>query len=136
MRKSPLLFPSLTAIAEAAIKHRLPAINLFVPFFAEAGGLFAYGPDFHDLFRSAAGYVDRILKGAKPADLPVQRPTKFEFIINLKTAKALILQISQSLLLRAVTRCSLNTEHESPTSLQSSACRRCTGCRNTRRLAA
>ena len=98
---SPLLFPSLTAIAEAAVKHRLPAVNLFVPFFAEAGGLLAYGPDFHDLFRSAAGYVDRILKGAKPADLPVQRPTKFEFIINLKTARALNLKISQSLLLRA-----------------------------------
>jgi len=98
---SPLLFPNLTAIAENAVKHRLPAINLFVPFFAEAGGLLAYGPDFLDLFRSAAGYVDRILKGAKPADLPVQRPTKFEFIVNLKTAKALSLQISQSLLLRA-----------------------------------
>ena len=90
---SPLIFTSLRPIAEAAIKHRLPAINLFVPFFAEAGGLLAYGPDFRDLFRSAAGYVDRILKGAKPADLPVQRPTKFEFIINLKTAKALGLTI-------------------------------------------
>lgn len=98
---SPLLFPSLTAIAEAAVKHRLPTINLFVPFFAEAGGLLAYGPDFHDLFRSAAGYVDRILKGARPADLPVQRPTTFEFIINLKTAKALSVRIPQSLLLRA-----------------------------------
>ena len=98
---SPLLFPSLTVIAEAAVKHRLPTINLFVPFFAEAGGLLAYGPDFHDLFRSAAGYVDRILKGAKPGDLPVQRPTKFEFIVNLKTANALSLQIPQSLLLRA-----------------------------------
>ena len=71
---SPLLFTSLPPVAEAAIKHRLPAINLFVPFFAEAGGLLAYGPVFRDLFRSAAGYVDRILKGAKPADLPVQRP--------------------------------------------------------------
>jgi putative tryptophan/tyrosine transport system substrate-binding protein len=98
---SPLLFSSLTAIADAAVKHRLPTINLFVPFFAEAGGLLAYGPDFHDLFRSAAGYVDRILKGVKPADLPVQRPTRFEFIVNLKTAKALSLQIPQSLLLRA-----------------------------------
>jgi putative ABC transport system substrate-binding protein len=98
---SPLLFPSLTVIAEAAVKHRLPSINLFVPFFAEAGGLFAYGPDFHDLFRGAAGYVDKIFQGAKPADLPVQRPTRFEFVINLKTAKALSLQIPQSLLLRA-----------------------------------
>ena len=98
---SPLLFTNLPPIAEAAVKHRLPAINLFVPFFAEAGGLLAYGPDFRDLFRSAAGYVDRILKGARPADLPVQRPTRFEFIINLKTANALSLQIPQSLLLRA-----------------------------------
>ena len=98
---SPLLFTSLPLVAEAAVKHRLPAINLFVPFFAEAGGLLAYGPDFRDLFRLAAGYVDRILKGAKPADLPVQRPARFEFVINLKTAKALGLQIPQSLLLRA-----------------------------------
>jgi putative ABC transport system substrate-binding protein len=98
---SPLLFPSLTTIADAAVKHRLPTINLFVPFFAEAGGLLAYGPNFHDLFRSAAGYVDRILKGAKPGDLPVQRPTTFEFIINVKTANALSLQIPQSLRLRA-----------------------------------
>ena len=98
---SPLLFSSLPLAAEAAIRHRLPAINLFVPFFAEAGGLLAYGPVFRDLFRSAAGYVDRILKGAKPADLSVQRPATFEFIINMKTANALSLQIPQSLLLRA-----------------------------------
>ena len=98
---SPLLFTSLSLIAEAAVKQRLPTINLFVPFFAEAGGLLAYGPHFLDLFRSAAGYVDTILKGAKPADLPVQRPTKFEFIINLKTANALSLQIPQALRLRA-----------------------------------
>jgi putative tryptophan/tyrosine transport system substrate-binding protein len=98
---SPLLFTSLSAIAEAAVKHRLPAINLFVPFFAEAGGLLAYGPDFRDLFRSAAGYVDKILKGAKPADLPVQRPTRFELIVNVKTANALSLQVPQSLLVRA-----------------------------------
>ena len=72
-----------------------------MPFFAEAGGLLAYGPNFRDLFRRAADYVDRILKGAKPRDLPVQRPTKFEFVINVKTAKALGLQIPQSLLQRA-----------------------------------
>jgi putative ABC transport system substrate-binding protein len=87
-------------IAELAAKHRLPAVygdSLHV----ETGGLMSYGPDFHDLFRRAATYVDKILRGAKPGDLPVEQPTKFELVINRRTAKALGLTIPQSLLLRA-----------------------------------
>jgi putative tryptophan/tyrosine transport system substrate-binding protein len=81
-------------------RHRLPAIYPFRQF-SSSGGLISYGPDMADLFRGAASYVDRILKGDKPADLPVQAPTKFELVVNLKTAKALGLAIPQSVLLRA-----------------------------------
>ena len=87
-------------IVDLAAKHRLPAIYAFREF-AEAGCLMTYGPNNADLYRRAANYVDRILKGAKPAELPVEQPTTFELIINLRTAKALGLTVPSSLLLRA-----------------------------------
>jgi putative ABC transport system substrate-binding protein len=84
-------------IGELAARHRLPAVYPF-PFFVRSGGLISYGTDITDLYRRAAGYVDRILKGEKPADLPVQQPTKFEFVINLTAAKAVGLTIPASIL--------------------------------------
>jgi putative ABC transport system substrate-binding protein len=87
-------------IVVQALKRRLPTMFTQRPPI-DAGGLISYGPSYADLFRRAAGYVDRILKGAKPGDLPVEQPTKFELVINMKTAKALGLTIPQSLLLRA-----------------------------------
>jgi putative ABC transport system substrate-binding protein len=87
-------------IAKLAAQHKLPAVYI-QRLFVEAGGLLSYGPNFHDQYRRAASYVDRILKGEKPADLPVQAPTKYELVINLKTAKALGLDVSPTLLARA-----------------------------------
>jgi ABC-type uncharacterized transport system substrate-binding protein len=96
----PLFAGNLKRIAELAAKSRLPSIFHLVEFVG-AGGLVAYGPDRSDMFRRAATYVDKILKGAKPADLPVEQPTKFEFVINLKTAKQIGLTIPPSVLARA-----------------------------------
>jgi putative ABC transport system substrate-binding protein len=87
-------------IITLAARHKLPAVY-YEHSFVAAGGLMSYGPDFVDQFRRAAGYVDRILKGEKPADLPVQAPTKYELVINLKTAKALGITVPPSLLARA-----------------------------------
>ena len=87
-------------LAALALKNRVPAVSIETGF-AEAGGLISYGPNIPDSHRRAATYVDKILKGAKPADLPVEQPTKFQLVVNLKTAKALGLTIPQSVLVRA-----------------------------------
>ena len=97
---NPVNFKNMHLIADFALRNRLPS-SYIERSFVDAGGLLSYGSSFMDTYRRAATYVDRILKGAKPADLPIQLPTKFEFVINLKTAKALGLTIPQSLLLRA-----------------------------------
>ena len=87
-------------LAELAAEHPLPAIYGLLDH-VEVGGLMSYGPSLADLYRRAGTYVANVLKGAKPADLPVEQPTKFELVINLKTAKALGLTIPQSVLIRA-----------------------------------
>jgi ABC-type uncharacterized transport system substrate-binding protein len=97
---SPLVFRYRAEIGALALKKRMPAVSMFVEF-AAAGGLMAYGPSLREAFRRAGGYAGRILQGAKPADMPVERPTKFELVINMKTAKALGLAIPQPLLTRA-----------------------------------
>jgi putative tryptophan/tyrosine transport system substrate-binding protein len=97
---NPINFKNRQLIVDFALKNRLPSVyeeRLFV----EAGGLISYAPSFTDLFRRAATYVDKILKGARPAELPVEQPVKFELVINLKTAKALGLTIPQTVLVRA-----------------------------------
>ena len=97
---SAMLFTERRRIVDLVVKHQLPTM-FNAREYAELGGLMAYGTNVADLFRLSATYVDRILKGANPADLPIEQPTKFELVINLKTAKALGLTIPPSLLLRA-----------------------------------
>jgi putative ABC transport system substrate-binding protein len=97
---SPVIFFQRTQIADLAVKNRLPVIFPQSEY-VEDGGLMSYAPNYADLFRRAATYVDKILKGARPADLPVEQPTKFEFIINLKAAKQIGLTIPPNVLVRA-----------------------------------
>ena len=97
---SPLVFYHRTELGALAAKRHLPAVSMFVEF-AEAGGLMSYGPSLREAFRRAGGFVARILQGAKPADMPVERPAKFELVINRKTAKALGLTLPSSLVNRA-----------------------------------
>jgi ABC-type uncharacterized transport system substrate-binding protein len=97
---SQMIFTHRARIAELAARNRLPAMGI-IRWFPEAGGLLSYGGRDSDRFQRAAHYVDKLLKGAKPADLPIEQPTKFELVINMKTAKRLGLTVSQSLLLQA-----------------------------------
>ena len=96
----PLVITNRIRINTLALGARLPTMH-GVREFVEAGGLMSYGPNFPDLFRRAADYVDKILRGAKPADIPVEQPTKFDLVINLTTAKALGLDVPPTLLARA-----------------------------------
>ena len=96
----PMFVSNRVRLVELALRYRLPSVH-GTRTYVEAGGLMSYGPNIADVYRRAATYVDKILKGAKPKDLPVEQPSKFELIINLKTAKALGLSIPQTLVLRA-----------------------------------
>jgi putative tryptophan/tyrosine transport system substrate-binding protein len=97
---SPLAYTHRNLLVSLAAQHKLPAVYYSAPF-AQSGGLGSYGVEIIDQYRRAAGYVDRILKGEKPADLPVQAPIKYELVINVKTAKALGLDVPPTLLARA-----------------------------------
>lgn len=98
--QSPMLADHPKLIVDLAAKHRLPTTSIF-SYFTEAGLLMSYGPNLNDIFRQAAAYVDKILRGARPSELPVQRPTRFELVVNVKAAKAFGLPMPPSLLLRA-----------------------------------
>jgi putative ABC transport system substrate-binding protein len=100
MLSSPLISPNVQGLAELSVRHRMPAITLF-PDFARTGGLLAYGPNLLALYRLAGVFGGKVLRGANPADLPIERPTKFELVLNLRTADALGISIPPSLLLRA-----------------------------------
>jgi putative ABC transport system substrate-binding protein len=100
VNEDPLFFAHRTTLLGRASKARLPNIS-GVRQYVDAGGLMSYGANYEDLFRRSAGYVDKILKGAKPGDLPIEQPTKFELVVNLKTAKALGITIPESILVRA-----------------------------------
>ena len=97
---SPVFGSARKEIAELAVKHRLPAIMPF-PNFADDGGLMAYGPHLTSMFRQAAGVMAKVLQGARPGEIPIERPTRFELVVNLKTARALRITIPQSVLVRA-----------------------------------
>src|SRR6266851_2441540 len=97
---TPAFFNARQRLVDLAAKHRLPTV-FTSRVFVDAGGLMSYGPSTPDMFRRAAAYVDKILKGAKPSDLPVEQPTKFDLVINMKTAKALGITVPQSILARA-----------------------------------
>jgi putative ABC transport system substrate-binding protein len=94
------IFTHRRLVIEFALRHRLPTIFLWKAY-ADAGGLMAYGPGLRELFQGAAVYVDKVLRGARPADLPIEEPTQYELVINLRTAKALRMKIPQPLMLRA-----------------------------------
>jgi putative ABC transport system substrate-binding protein len=100
MIRGSLFYVRRRQVADLALQHRLPAIHA-IKEYAQSGLLMTYGANLPHLYRQAARYVDRIVRGAKPADLPVERPTRFELVINLRTAQALGITIPQSLLLRA-----------------------------------